>query len=307
MIAQQKALVGREVWEHRAIWLTPAVIALLISLMAVTGQVVVSAFGDAVDVAILGASSVGERERSAAISILMIAISSVFAIAMWVLMIFYSLDALFAERKDRSILFWRSLPTSDAATVLSKLLTALVVIPLATFAGILLTHLVVLAISSVWIELRGGDSGLLVWAAAPFVDNWVATFVTILALPLWLSPFVGWFLLVSAVAKRSPFLLAVLPIFILPMLERMFLGSAWLAEALFARYWQLPLFRGLDTRDLLFYEGEGATLAEGAPVSLLPLLDLPGFLASPGLWAGLLVCALFTAGAIFVRRYRDDS
>jgi ABC-2 type transport system permease protein len=307
MMRSQIALIKRELWEHRAIYVTPLVIALIVSLMAVTGQVSVSGFDHAVDIGILGATNLGDSERSAAISVLMISLSSTFVFAMWILTIFYSLDALYAERKDRSILFWRSLPLTDFDTVLSKLLTALVVIPLITFAVIALTHLIVLLITSVWLGARGAEVWHLLWTAAPFVDNWTATLLFLMALTLWLSPFVGWLLFVSAFTKRSPLLIAFLPIAVLPLLERIIFKSTVFAEAFFVRSVKMPLFSGLDNLELLFQEGEDFDLVGDTSVSLLSLLDLGRFFGSVSLWSGLVVCALFTTAAIYVRRYRDDS
>ena len=307
MIKAQIALIRRELWEHRAIYVMPLVIALLVFLGSVTGQVAVSGFDHAVDIGILGATNLGENGRSAAITVLMISLSSTFVFAMWILTIFYSLDALYAERKDRSILFWRSIPSTDFETVLSKLLTALLVIPLVTFVFIVLTHLVVLMVTSVWLGARGANTWHLIWTAAPFIDNWTATLVFLLALPLWLSPFVGWSLFVSAFAKRSPFLIAALPIAILPLLERMIFHTTVFAEVFFVRSVKMPLFRGLDNLELLFQEGEHFKMVGDASVSLLALLDLGRFFSSPALWLGIVVCGIFTTAAIYVRRYRDDS
>jgi len=307
MIKAQIALIRRELWEHRAIYVMPLVIALLVSLGSVTGQVAVSGFDHAVDIGILGATNLGENGRSAAITVLMISLSSTFVFAMWILTIFYSLDALYAERKDRSILFWRSISSTDFETVLSKLLTALLVIPLVTFVFIVLTHLVVLMVTSVWLGARGANTWHLIWTAAPFIDNWTATLVFLLALPLWLSPFVGWSLFVSAFAKRSPFLIAALPIAILPLLERMIFHTTVFAEVFFVRSVKMPLFRGLDNLELLFQEGEHFKMVGDASVSLLALLDLGRFFSSPALWLGIVVCGIFTTAAIYVRRYRDDS
>jgi len=307
MIKAQIALIKRELWEHRAIYVMPLVIALLVSLASVTGQVAVSGFDHAVDIGILGATNLGENGRSAAITVLMISLSSTFVFAMWILTIFYSLDALYAERKDRSILFWRSIPSTDFETVLSKLLTALVIIPLVTFAVIAATHVVVLLITSIWLGARGANTWHLIWTAAPFIDNWTATMVMLLALSLWLSPFVGWSLFVSAFTKRSPFLIAALPIAILPLLERIIFHTTVFAEAFFVRTVKMPLFHGLDNLELLFQEGEHFKMVGDASLSLLALLDLGRFFSSPGLWLGLVVCGIFTTAAIYVRRYRDDS
>lgn len=307
MIQSQIALIRRELWEHKAIYVTPLVIALLVCLMSVTGQVAVSGFDHAVDIGILGATNLGDNERSAAITVLMISLSSTFVFAMWILTVFYSLDALYAERKDRSILFWRSIPLTDSDTVVSKLLTALVVIPLITFAVIAVTHVIVLAITSIWLGARGANTWHLIWTAAPLFDNWVATLVFLLALSLWLSPFVGWFLFVSAFTKRSPLLTASLPIAILPLLEGIVFRTSVFADAFFVRSVQMPLFQGLDNIELLFQEGHDLNRVGDASLSLLSLLDLGRYFGSIGLWSGLVVCGLFTTAAIYVRRYRDES
>ncbi len=128
-----------------------------------------------------------------------------------------------------------------------------------------------------------------------------------LALPLWLSPFIGWFLFVSAFTKRSPFLTAFLPLAVLPLLEKMIFDTAVFAEAFFVRSVKMPLFIDLQTMERLFEEGEDFALLADAELSLLGLMDFGGFLANSGLWLGMIVCGLFTAAAIYVRRYRDDS
>lgn len=306
MIRSQIALLQRELWEHRGIYVAPAVIALLVALITLTVEVSIDGVTH-IDMGIVGASNLPENARAGALSGIMIGMSSTFVFAMWILTIFYALDSLYAERKDRSILFWRSVPSTDFETVLSKLLVALVVIPLITFAMIVVTHLVVFLMSSVWLGARGANAWQLIWSSAPFFDNWTATLIFLLALPLWLSPFIGWFLFVSAYAKRSPFLTAALPIVILPMFEKMLLDSSIFAEAFFERSVKMPLFADLETLGRLFEEAEDyAHLAE-ADFGLLSLMDLGGFIANPGLWLGIIVCGLFTAAAIYVRRYRDDS
>jgi ABC-2 type transport system permease protein len=307
MIGNQVALIKRELWEHRAIYVTPLAIALIVAIMAITGQAVVSAFDHHVSIAIVGATNLGPAERAAAVTVLMTGISSLLVMAMWVLTVFYSLDALYAERKDRSILFWRSLPCTDSETVISKLLTAAVVIPLVTFVVIVATHVVVLALTSIWLGVKGADAWHLIWSAAPLASNWTATLAFVLALPLWLSPFIGWFLFVSAFTRRSPLLVAFLPIVILPMLEKSLLGTSLFFDAFFVRTASLPLFRGLSTGDIFTYQGDEWSFGDQVPSGLLSLLDLSRFFGSGSLWIGLVVCALFTTAAIYVRRYRDDS
>lgn len=308
MIQTQVALLRRELWEHRSIYVVPAVLALIVTLTSVTGQVAISSFDQQIDIAILGAANLGENERATAINLLMIAVSWIFVLTMLVLVYFYALDALYAERKDKSILFWRSLPVTDAETVLSKLATAALVIPAVTFAGIALTHVLVLSVSSVWVGMRGADAWNLIWSAAPILENWTATFVVTAALSVWTSPFVGWFLFVSAFAKRSPFLLAVLPLIVLPMLERILLGSSVFAGMLLARVpFKVPVIREFTTDNFRIENEDQLMELAQSGVSLLSLLDIGRFVASPSVWLGLIVCGLFCTAAIYVRRYRDES
>jgi ABC-2 type transport system permease protein len=306
MIRSQFALLQRELWEHRSIYVAPIVVAILLTLASLTGQVTMGGMKH-VDLGIVGASNVPENARAAVLSGIMIGLSVTFIITMWILTIFYALDSLYAERKDRSILFWRSIPSTDFETVLSKLLTAMVVIPLVFFVMIAITHLAVLLFTSFWISARGGSGMQLVWGAAPLLDNWTATLIFVLALPLWLSPFVGWFLFVSAFTKRSPFLTAFLPLVVLSLLEKMIFKSSVFAEAVFTRSVQMPLFNNIETMERLFDNVENLSDLGNADLSLLGLMDPGGFLIDPGLWLGLVVCGLFTAAAIYVRRYRDDS
>lgn len=305
MIGNQVALIRRELWEHRSLYVVPGVLGIVLVLLEVTGQVAVSAFGKEIDLALLGATNIGVNERGAVISALLSVFSGLFALEMWILTIFYALDALYAERKDKSILFWRSMPVTDAETVISKLLTAVLVIPLITLAFIAVTHLLALLATSVWVGVRGVNAWHLIWEAAPLLDNWGATLIAILALALWLSPFVGWFLLVSAYTKRSPMLMAVLPIVILPMLEKTILNSSLLVDAFFVRTVNLPIYKNINFAGLFDEKMFSAATEDG--ISLLSMIDIGRFLSSFSTWGGLLVCALFTTAAIYVRRFRDDS
>jgi len=307
VIQTQIALLKRELWEHRSLYIAPLVVVLIIALLFITGQAAVSVFNDAIDVALLGASSLGEKERAVGVTILLVATAPLFLITMAFLTVFYSLDSLYAERKDRSILFWRSLPVTDAETVISKLLVGLLVIPLIVVATIMLTHLIVMTITSVWLGFRGADAWHLIWSAAPFFDVWMSTLIFFLAVPLWLSPFIGWFLFVSAFTKRSPFLTAFLPLIILPMLEKILLHTSVLGSVLFERQANIPLNKGLDTPVVFSQFGEDPLGAAASGVSLLSMINVGGFLTSPGLWAGFLVCGLFVAGAVYVRRFRDET
>ena len=115
---------------------------------------------------------------------------------------------------------------------------------------------------SIWVGIRGANAWHLIWQAAPLFDNWAATLAILLGSALWLSPFVGWFLLVSAYTKRSPFLVAFLPIVVLPMLEKSLIGSEMFKDAIFVRTAQNPLFKDMDTLEHMFNDEDLYGLAE---------------------------------------------
>ncbi len=304
MIANQVALIQREFWEHRSIWVTPAAIGVVMVLMGATGLVIGDNFREVVDMGIVGASNVGDAERRAMLIGALSGVTLLFTLTMWVLTIFYCLDSLYAERKDKSILFWRSLPITDTETVISKLIVAAVAIPLVTLVAVVATQLVNLVILSGWVSARGGSPGHLLWDVGALFDIWGSTLIFLLAVPLWLSPFLGWFLFVSAFTKRSPLLVAFLPIVVVPMLERMVLGTRYFADAIFVRSGKMPLFGDVDPETI--FDGDRVQLSTDM-VSVLGVINVGKFLASPSLWLGIVVCALFTAAAVYVRRYRDES
>jgi len=305
MMTHQLALLKREVWEHRSIFITPIVIAGIVVLGTLTALMIAGEFAQELNVAMFGAQSVaGETERRAVLSGLFFGSSGLFFLALGILTVFYSLDSLYAERKDKSILFWRSLPVTDAETVVSKLLTAVLVIPAASIVAIIATHLVNLIVTSVWVSMKGGDAGVLIWGSVSLFDDWLSLIIIVYAAALWMSPFVGWFLLVSAYTKRSPFMFAFLPLVLIPMLEGIFSHSNEFAKVVWGRLASIPIHSGMDI-ERIFDEDKFAVNEQ--MVSVLAHIDLGRFFSSPPMWAGLAVCGLLTFGAIYVRRYRDES
>ena len=306
MISHYLALIKRELWEHRAIFITPIAIASIVTLGTLTALTLAGEFKQELDLAIFGAQNVaGEVERRAVLTAFFGGTSWLFLLGLGVLTVFYALDSLYAERKDKSILFWRSLPVTDAETVVSKLLTAVVVIPAVAIAAIIVTHLVNLTITSIWVATKGGDAGVLIWGSVPFFDNWMATILVIYASAIWMSPFLGWFLFVSAWTRRAPFMVAFLPLVLIPLIEQIFLRSHHFAEAVWGRGAQIPLFQaGIDVEE--YFDEERMHLSEEM-VSLLNHIDLVRFFTDVDTWIGIIVCGLLATAAIYVRRYRDES
>ena len=81
--------------------------------------------------------------------------------------LFYCLDALHGERRDRSILFWKSLPVSDLTTVLSKVVIPLVILPIISFVIVIGEQLIMVLETSV-VLVSHGMSPASTWTIIPF-------------------------------------------------------------------------------------------------------------------------------------------
>jgi ABC-2 type transport system permease protein len=209
---------------------------------------------------------------------------------------FYSLEALHGERRDRSILFWKSLPVSDLTTVLAKASVPLVVLPLLVIAVVLVLHLSMLLLGLAVVSLSGADAEMM-WAKLPFFQLEVGLLYAATVMTLWHAPLYGWLLLVSGWARRATFLWAVLPLVAVSVFERIAFHTAHLGSLLGDRVY------GFTAKAF------NLTLPDGTPVDghFIPLTQFTPlkFLSSPGLWLGLVFAAIFLAAAVRLRRYRE--
>ena len=210
--------------------------------------------------------------------------------------IFYSLDALHGERRDRSILFWKSLPVSDLTTVLSKASIPLVVLPAIVFS-LTIALQIVMRILSTAVLLMAGSGVATLWSL-PLFEMQLGLLYSLIVLALWHAPIYYWFLLVSGWARRATFLWAVMPPLALSALEFIAFRTTHLGTVLIHR----RVFGFIETAFDLADKN-------GVPVDahFIPLARLaPGkFLSSPGLWVGLIFAAIFLAAAVRLRRYRE--
>jgi ABC-2 type transport system permease protein len=202
--------------------------------------------------------------------------------------VFYCLDALHGERRDRSILFWKSMPVSDLTTVLAKAAIPLLVLPAMAF--------VVTAALQLALVLAHKATGLLVGiplsAPGPFplLRTWGVLLYGIVAMTLWLAPVYAWCLFVSAWARRAAFVWALLPFALLRGFEHVVLQSDSLSNRWAS--WSTEAFASLPRDSALLIDPTN-------PIA-------PGkFLASPGLWIGLVLAVLFLLAAARMRRRRS--
>jgi ABC-2 type transport system permease protein len=273
--------VRRELWENRAIYLAPLAVAALFLLGFLISAIHPPAqMRDAMALDPMRHQELVEQPYTFAAFFLM-AISFIVAV-------FYSLDALYGERRDRSILFWKSLPVSDLITVLAKATIPVLIVPLVTFAVALVTQVIMLLLSSA-VMLARGQSVATLWTHLPLFQMSLMLLFHLVAIHgLQFAPIYAWILLVSGWARRAPLLWAVLPPLAIGVAEKVAFNTHHFAS-------------------LLGYLFGGAPEITTGKMAMAPLTAsaLGEFLAYPGLWIGLAIAAAFLAAAVRLRRYRE--
>jgi len=224
---------------------------------------------------------------------------------------FYCLGALYDDRKDRSVLFWKSLPISDRDTVVSKGISALLVAPILALAASLITMVGFMLILSVVVLLHGGNPITLLWGPGSPLSVVGAFLIGIPVYALWALPTAGWLLLCSAWARSKPFLWAIM----IPVFSGIFvswfditklfnLDSSWYWANIVGRV-LLGTFPGAD----IAYRGgfekdiedmDGTLHAFSASNALESL-------STPDIWIGAVAGLVMIYGAIRLRRWRDDN
>jgi ABC-2 type transport system permease protein len=203
--------------------------------------------------------------------------------------IFYSAEALHGERRDRSILFWKSLPVSDATAVLVKACVPLLIVPVVVSAITAVMQFLMLLLSSVVLMGTGGDVAML-WAHLPILKMSALTLYHILtAHALWPAPVYCWLILVSGWGRRAPFLWAALPVVAIGGLEKLAFNTTYFAASVGSRL--LGATAPIASTDLF-------------PTNPMTHITPAAFLTAPGLWIGLAIAAIFLAAAIRLRRYQ---
>ncbi|QGZ42295.1 ABC-2 type transport system permease protein [Pseudoduganella flava] len=320
-----KWLVRREVWEHKGMlaWAPLAVAALMLVFVlvaAIKGHGATLQFND-VQIEPDMTVQLGARQQQAMTD----TIATVFPVGaiplyatLGFIVFFYSLGALYDERRDRSILFWKSLPVSDTATVLSKALLALVGIPLFIVAVELATSLVMLAIMLVLLATKG------VYLFGPVLTHpqfWLGPLKVLSLLPvyaLWALPAVGWLLLVSAWARSKPFLWAVgVPLLTMALLAwaekglRLGIDSGWLVQKFIGRLLISVAPGTWLMADNVIHRARDLDIAANVrgPVAASDLIFQSSWaaVATPETIIGALAGIGMIAAAIWLRRRREET
>ena len=271
--------VRREFWENRSLYLAPLAVAALIVVGSVIGAFHLPR---PLQQNVLDAAEQQTLiQQPYTFAALLLMFSTFIAGAI------YCLDALYGERRDRSILFWKSLPVSDLNTVLAKASIPLLVLPLLTFAITAMTQLVMFVVGSV----RFAGTGVSLWSHLSLPHMWTMLLYHLVVVhSLWWAPYWAWLLLASAWARRAPFLWAVLPVLAISLGEKIAFNTTHFAAMLGQRFAGGPPAAGPKPNPM-------SMDALGAPAMQV--------LSSASFWIGLLVAAAFLAAAVRLRRSRE--
>jgi hypothetical protein len=293
-------LVRREVWENRSLWIAPLVVCGVILLVSAFGGIHVGHgnefwVGWNSEPPHLNHVDVDPQKLEKIYAGTLIGFAVVQLMTLGIVVFFYLLDSLLAERKDRSILFWKSLPISDTEVVSSKLITALVLAPIYVLVTTAFTQI---AFAAIW-SLRGpqGLPGelLIPWDGSVWMQVQLAFVALVPAVVVWFLPLAGYLLLVSVWARKNAFLWAVLPPAGILLVENLLMDSHRFAEFLGRRFvgvFQVMDFHGPDS--------DGETLG-------VFVQHVGRVFANYETWLGVLVAGAFIVAVIRIRRYRDDS
>jgi ABC-2 type transport system permease protein len=207
----------------------------------------------------------------------------------WFSMIFNSLSCLYDERKDNSILFWKSMPVSDLKTVAAKTVSNLVVTPLVALAFAYVTQLLVVALISLIAIVRGYNAWDLFIGPANLPGLFLTELAAVVMYSLWALPVFAYLILASAFAKRTPLLTAAIPPVVIIVGEFILYGQSYLA------YWIGNQLNGLGVF-VTSADGEDVRISVTEAMNILQSASLPSF------WTGLVIAATLLYAAAQLRK-----
>ena len=228
-----------------------------------------------------------DRELAKRMGLFRVGVAAPFQFVYLFIVVFVLLGGIHDERKDRSILFWKSMPVSDLDSVASKILLAVWIAPLATVAATILAQtFLLIVISGISIAEDLGDVGRLWWQSG-LLNGAAQQLIGYFIQGFWALPLYGWLLFVSATANKSPVLWASLPL-VPALLERMLFGTTiiWSGMISHSKFAALPSLGQAE---------------DGKIGDLTTLGDQVGLFATTDLWVGVIIGGLFLYATIYYR------
>ena len=292
-------LVRREFWEHRALWMAPLVVSALLLLCALLTHGALQI--DSSD----SAEWLDPQVKSIVFALALWGLTVPFYLVILLVLSLYLLDCLYGERRDRSILFWKSLPVGDGMTVAAKVFTGCIVVPLGTFVLALVTDLL---FTVIW-DLRGllgHTPELVVWDTAVFFKTQALMFFGLIISILWYAPFFGCLVLASAWVRRNVLMWVTLIPLLAIIAERIAFGTHYFYNLLGYRSGGIWMSLHLEGAFLKALTGVGQAVVVSIPSVYDSVHIAPAF-ANIDLWLGLAFAGACFFAAARIRRYRDDT
>lgn len=253
-------------------------------------------------------------DRGLLVSAGLFSLSPLFNGVLFFVVIFYLSGSLYDDRKDRSILFWKSLPVSDSMTVTSKLITACITVPLSFFLALVVTQIIVLIIASGYAMTAGVNPFTAAWLPANLPKLFIVQALSYLVYSLWMLPIYGWLLFCSSWAPRLPILIATGVPVLIGLLQSFystvtsFSMSGWNLWMVIVRRLgeaSLPMSINIDMDDMNDMENFNIESQQG--FDFLSFAALGRRMIDPDMLLGILVALAFIAGAIWFRRRATDN
>ncbi len=311
-----KWLLKREFWEHRGgfLWapvIAGSVITVLYALLALIGTVAGRGDDNGFHVdggpeklhEIIGA--VGDGTMLAGVVLACVVLGFV--------VFFYALGSLYDDRRDRSVLFWKSLPLSDLNTVLSKAAWALLLAPIVAIGIGLLIGLCLWLVTALTLSVNGISQSSAVFTHSHPLRIIGGVLSNLPIYVMWSLPTIGWLMFCSAWARTKPFLWAVL----IPIRGGVMASMMGILPMLHVNHnaiWYTVVYRGLlsvlpGTWLPVLSESAPPVQIDGAQdlANAIQLSDAWRIFQSADIWIGAAFGMAFIVAAIYLRRWRDKA
>jgi len=202
----------------------------------------------------------------------------------------YSLSTFADERKDRSLIFWRSLPVSDLTTVLSKVFIVTLIVPLMVLPYIILLQLVAMTSASIFFATNDIVSFGWLWGSY-IITDWFRIIFSLWAQALWSLPLFLWLMLAGTYAAR-PIAGAIVPPVILIVLEGVIFKTNLVLEFIENR--------------IGFWSRSDSFPKEYQEIRVVDISDILLLFSTQAFWIGILASVILVAGIVYVRSSNSD-
>ncbi len=200
-----------------------------------------------------------------------------FVIVLWLTIFYYFTSTLYDDRRDRSIMFWQSMPVSASQTIASKILAGVLLAPLCAWVALVLTQLILTIFASVVLVMHPVQSWTALWNIPMMLSMWFGSLVVMIVQAIWLLPLLAWCMLWSAYAKKMPALSAVVSLVVIVVIEMIVLPHHYIGEFVATRF-----SYAMNTWSLMHLQGGHVVLSSYGWNMLLGLVVAGVFAAVAG-------------------------